>query len=74
MKRSGAIYSFCVVHSSTEAFQAKTPYVLAVVEDNRQKLLARIEGYTEQTDIRVGMEVRFLAEEDKENPIYTFDN
>ncbi|MGB9082920.1 MAG: OB-fold domain-containing protein [Desulfuromonadaceae bacterium] len=73
MKRCGTIYSFCVVHSGTEAFQAKTPYVLAVVEDNRQKLMARVEGYTEKMDIAVGMEVRFLAEDEKGNPLYTFD-
>jgi len=74
MKRCGTIYSFCVVHSSTDAFQAKTPYVLAVVEDNRQKLMARVEGYTEKMDIAVGMEVRFLAEDEKGNPLYTFGN
>jgi uncharacterized OB-fold protein len=60
------------VHSSTEAFQGKTPYVLAVVEDNRQKLMARVEGYTESTNVSVGMEVRFLTEDEKGNPIYTF--
>jgi len=73
MKRCGTIYTFCVVHSCTEAFQAKTPYVLAVVEDNRQKLMARVEGYMGKMDIAVGMEVRFLAEDEKGNPIYTFD-
>lgn len=73
MKRCGTIYTFCVVHSSTEAFQAKTPYVLAVVEENRQKLMARVEGYTEKMAITVGLEVRFLAEDEKGNPIYTFD-
>jgi len=61
------------VHSTTEAFQGKIPYVLAVVEENQQKLMARVEGYTEKTDITVGMEVRFLEEDEKGNPIYTFD-
>ena len=37
MEKCGTIYTYSVVHSGTEAFQEKTPYVLAVVEANRTK-------------------------------------
>lgn len=72
MKRSGTLYTYSIVHSGTEAFQEMAPYVLAVVEVNRKKRMARVEGYTEKTDIRIGMEVSFLAEDEKGNPVYTF--
>ncbi|MBI1921959.1 MAG: OB-fold domain-containing protein [Geobacter sp.] len=72
MERRGTIYTYSIVHSGTEAFQDKTPYVLAVVEVNRQKRMARVEGYTESTDIEIGMEVVFLAEDQMGNPIYVF--
>lgn len=72
MERRGTIYTYSIVHSGTEDFQDKTPYVLAVVEVNRQKRMARVEGYTESTDIKIGMEVVFLAEDQTGNPIYMF--
>lgn len=72
MTRRGTIYAYSVVHSGTEEFQGLTPYVLAVVEENRQKQLARIEGFTEKTTIAIGQEVTFLSEDELGNPIYTF--
>lgn len=72
MARRGTVYTYSVVHSGTEALQEMTPYVLAVVEDDRQRRMARVEGYTEQTAITIGMEVTFLADDERGNPIYTF--
>lgn len=72
MERRGTIYTYSVVHSGIEAFQEKTPYVLAVVEENRQRRMARIEGYTGKTAISIGMEVSFLTEDERGNPIFTF--
>jgi len=72
MARRGTIYTYSVVHSGTEAFQEKTPYVLAVVEEDRQRRMARVEGYTEQTPVTIGMAVAFLADDERGNPIYTF--
>jgi len=74
MERRGTIYTYSVVHSGTEAFQGLTPYVLAVVEENGSKRMARVEGYTDTTDIRIGMEVLFLADDARGNPSYTFGN
>ncbi len=72
MARRGTIYTYSVVHSGIEALQEMTPYVLAVVEEDRQKRMARVEGYTEQTVVTIGMEVAFLADDEQGNPIYTF--
>lgn len=72
MKRFGTIYTYSVVHSGIAAFQEMTPYVLAVVEENRIKRMARIEEYTEKTEITIGMEVRFLTEDERGNLIFTF--
>ena len=72
MERRGTIYSYSIVHNGSEAFQEMTPYVLAVVEANRKRRLARVEGYTEQTAIRIGMEVTYLGDDDLGNPVYRF--
>jgi len=72
MEKRGTIYTYSIVQNGSEAFKEKTPYVLAVVEVNRRKKMARVEGYTEATDIRIGMSVTFLGEDERGNPIYTF--
>lgn len=72
MERRGIIYSYSVVRSGIEALQEMTPYVLAVVEEKREKRMARIDGYTDKTDINIGMEVTFLADDESGNPIYKF--
>lgn len=72
MERRGTIHTYSVVRCGTEAFQDMTPYVLAVVEENSRKRMARIEGYTAETDISIGMEVTFLKDDGRGNPIYSF--
>jgi uncharacterized OB-fold protein len=72
MKRRGTIFTYSVVHSGTEAFKNKIPYIVAIVEENQRKRMARIEGYTEKTAVTIGMEVTFLADDERGNPIYTF--
>lgn len=72
MERRGTIYTYSVVRCGTEAFQELTPYILAVVVEKTKKRMARIEGYTDKTDITIGMEVVFLKDDMQGNPIYTF--
>lgn len=72
MERRGTIYTYSVVRCGTEAFQEMIPYVLAVVEEKSKKRMARIEGYADKTDITIGMEVAFLKNDIRGNPIYTF--
>jgi uncharacterized OB-fold protein len=72
MSRRGTLLTYSIVHSGTEAFKDKTPYVVALVEERQRIRLARVEGYTEGTEVKVGMEVEFLAEDEKGGTIYRF--
>lgn len=72
MSRHGTVFTYSVVYSGTDVFKDKTPYVVALVEENQRKRMTRIEGYTEKTEIYIGMNVTFLTEDEAGNPIYTF--
>lgn len=72
MHRKATLFSFTVVHSGTEAFKDRIPYVVALVEEGRQLCLARIVGYSEGRDIRIGTEVQFSGEDSEGQPIYRF--
>lgn len=72
MNNKGKIYTYSIVHSATEAFQDKVPYVIAVVENSDGRHLARIEGYNEKTPVEIGMEVAFSRDDQDGNPVYSF--
>ncbi len=72
MKNRGTIVTYSIVHSGTDEFKDRTPYVVALVERNQRKTIACIEGYTEQTDITIGMAVELLAEDELGHPSYRF--
>ena len=70
MERRGNIYTYSVVRCGTEAFREMIPYVLAVIEEKNKKWMARIEGYSDKTDIKIGMAVTYLKDDENGNPIY----
>lgn len=72
MSRHGTILTYSVVHSGTDEFKDKTPYVVALVKENQQIRLARVEGYDDQTYVTVGMEVAYTADDERNNPVYRF--
>lgn len=72
MCRRGTILTYSIVHSGTDEFKDKTPYVVALVAEDQRISLARVEEYTDRTEVKVGMEVAFTAEDEKGNPIYRF--
>lgn len=72
MNRRGTIFTYSVVHVGTEVFKDETPYVVAIVEENNRKIITRIEGYTEKTEIKIGMEVAYLTDDKEGNAIYRF--
>lgn len=72
MSRRGTVETYTVVHSGSEAFKDQTPYLLAVVKEDERQRLALIEGYTEKTEVRIGMEVEVATEDGKGNTIYRF--
>ena len=72
MGQRGTIFTYSIVHSAADAFKDKVPYVVALVEEGERIRLARIEGYTEKTDVRSGMEVELLADDGGGSPLYRF--
>ena len=72
MEAKATIYTYSIIYSAAQAFQDKTPYVVAVVEDTAGKRLARVEGYRENFPVKIGMEVKFLKEDDAGNAVYSF--
>ncbi len=74
MPENARIYTYTVIHVGAVEFSNKVPYVVAVVDDNESKFLTRIEGYREDLDIQIGMEVQFLKVDENGNCIYSFIN
>ena len=72
MNEKGKIYTYSIIYSATEAFKDRVPYVVAVVENSIGRRLVRIEGYTEKTQVKIGMEVNLLKVNEAGNPIYSF--
>ncbi len=73
MDDRAAIYTFTVIHSSTEAFKDKTPYVAAIVEKaDGARVATVIEGYRENTPLAIGMPVVFARTDEAGNPVYRF--
>jgi hypothetical protein len=73
MHRQGRILSYSVVHSAAEAFKDKTPYLIALIEEDCGPRLARIEGFSALTEIKIGTLVRFSGEDEQGHPIYEFE-
>lgn len=70
MNRHGTIFTYSIVHSGATAFQDKTPYLLALVEDGRELRMARVEGYTPGRRVLIGEPVEYLSDDSRGNPIY----
>ncbi len=64
------IYTYTVIRSAAESFKNETPYVIAIIEEGKKKILARIEGLNERTEIGIGMEVDFVKNDERGNPVY----
>lgn len=72
MNKRGTIFTYSIVHSGTDNFKDKTPYVVALVEEDQRIRLAHVEGYTEAMHVKIGMEVEYVAEAEENNPVYRF--
>ena len=70
MERKGIIFTYSILHSGSDEFKNKTPYVIALVEENHERKLSFIEGYNEGKEIAVGTEVAFKSEDRKGNRTY----
>lgn len=71
MNRRGTIFSYSVIRSGPADFQGRTPYLLAIVEGEDQKLrMAQVNGYRDGAEISIGEGVDYVAEDAKGNPVY----
>jgi len=70
MSRKGRIYTYTIVYSAAEAFKDRTPYVVALVEEDGRRAMSLLEGYRDGKDVKIGMEVEFVREDTAGNPIY----
>lgn len=70
MSRKGNIYTYTIVYSAAEAFKDKTPYVVALVEEEGRCAATLLEGYDGRQEVSIGMEVEFVRVDTAGNPIY----
>ena len=70
MSRCGTILTYSVIRSGAVGFQDRIPYLLALVEEDRQIRMAQVEGFTEGTKVSIGQEVEFVVEDGRGNPVY----
>ena len=70
MSRRGTIFTYSVIRSGAVGFQEQVPYLLALVEEDRQIRMAQVQGYKDGTPVLIGQEVEFVADDGKGNPVY----
>ena len=70
MPNKAKIYSYTVIHVGSVEFHDKVPYLIAVAENDQNRFLTKVEGYSEGQDIQIGMEVEFLRYDEKGKSIY----
>lgn len=73
MTEKATLYTYSVIYIAAEDFKTEVPFVVAVVENESGKFMTRIEGYTEETKIAIGMEVAFKHLDHNGNAIYQFN-
>lgn len=74
MHKKATIYTYSIIYTASEDFKDQTPYVIAIVEDEESRRLTRLEGYEENKNINIGMEVEFSRLDESGNSIYKFIN
>lgn len=71
MSKKAKIYTYTVIHIGSEEFSERVPYLMAVVEDEQSRFLTRVEGYSGDRQIQIGMEVEFLKNDETGKSIYS---
>lgn len=66
------IYTFSILYSTTEAFIDKLPYVTAILEtESGERFAALLEGYKSGSEVKVGQEVKLIAQNEFGKNIYS---
>lgn len=75
MNKTARIYTYSIIYAASLDFSDKVPFAVAVVEDEKDgKLMTLVEGYEDDMEIEIGMEVEFSRLNEEGNPIYRFAN
>ena len=67
---AATIYSYTVIYSAAEAFKDKTPYAVALVDEDGKRIMASIEKIITPEEIAVGAAVEFSCNDENGNPQY----
>lgn len=70
MENKATIYTYSIIYSASEDFKDKTPFAVAIIENGEERLLTRIDNYTADMKIDIGMEVEFSRMDENEKPLY----
>ena len=67
METTAKIYNFTRIHMAAEAFKDETPFVIAIIEEEGKRFLARIQGNPE---VQIGDLVEKTVETIGDQPVY----
>lgn len=71
MEKRGKIITYTVIHNTSEAFNDKIPYLIALVEyGEEERVLSFIEGYELGQKVNIGQEVAYLRNDETGNPVF----
>ena len=66
------IYTYSVVYSSTEEFKDKTPYLTAILENEKgERFASLVDGYKDGAAVAVGQEVTYTGEDENGKATYS---
>lgn len=71
LSKKARIYTYTIIHVGSEEFSERVPYLMAVVEDEQSRFLTRVEGYSGDQEIQIGMEVEFFKNNESGKSIYS---
>lgn len=67
---AATIYSYTVIFSAAEAFKDKTPYAVALINEDGKRFMAGLATNTAPEKITVGAAVEFAGNDENGNPQY----
>lgn len=64
------IYSYTVIYSAAEAFKDKTPYAIALIDEDGKRIMAGLASTPAPEELAVGALVEWVGEDENGNPQY----
>ncbi|EOD01571.1 Zn-ribbon domain-containing OB-fold protein [Caldisalinibacter kiritimatiensis] len=70
MGKKAKIYTYSIINVASVDFKDKVPFAVAIVENEDGRFMTYLEGYKEDKEISIGMEVEYSRLNEDGNPIY----